>query len=110
MADPVTLVGTALTAGGAVAGALAWQEARRARKDRERLQRQLDNPANSSASVANPPRKYWVKGGTEELYFGKDGSVAAIGKHQNDFSMGFVEGGNSITLRGQTEASSATPL
>jgi len=110
MADPITLtlIGTALTAGGTAAGTLAWQEARRARKDKERLQRRIDNPA--TASLASPSRKHWVKGGTEELYLGKDGSVAAIGKHQNDFSMGFVEGGSSVALRGQGETSSITPL
>lgn len=79
--------GVGIAAGSFGVGAATYREARKARQAQNG---DLDGGSNSSRG---PTTSLWQKGGTEQLFIGGDGSVAAIGRGPGDFSMGFVQTG-----------------
>lgn len=86
--DPFTAaIGVGLATGSLAVGVASYHEARKARQFRE------NSPAGHHHTASIPATRLWQKGGNEQLFFGSDGSVAAIGYGPGDFSMGFVQTG-----------------
>lgn len=81
--------GVGLAAGSSTTSIASYLENKKARKARETTSKNLPNGGTA------PMTTLWQQGGQSEIHIGANGSIMAVGRGPGDYSMGFVQTGES---------------